>query len=1075
MFGNYLPEKLTFKMRLLLLPSYASLFYLNLKRNFSVVLLSFILMVCLLLISGSKTVSAQAVSEGDVAALSTFDGRDKGKTYTGAWVTVSRAKINGSVISKQSFAFEFYGDYQHPHRGFGLSSVRTISSLSRDVAEKTHNSLGNRYFINSKSIPNIRKLINTLDRKDQEIVYLICDLMSQQGFIERAMQFMLKGRSSDAKFVSFWKNPARVRELTQVGETCLRQVRRLVKFDPPSSQPILASSNAASRLAPAETKARQDRRRQCFANKKVNVSDQKLLKSLGFYKSTIDGVMGAGSKAAILRAEKLLGPWADDMNECLGAGERTILEAVDKQKSSVASCVFGEKSKAEVFQLYNQLRSNGLITQTLGNFYPYQFAGFLNLIGKLENDLVVRGYYNNYWESNRGRRDCWLDKVEINKLLELSGNKSKIAQSVASKANALQDKVARPTLGKDDVSSSSRAETCEANPKLCSVVQLCQIATEMRNGKKAWKETSSSAPFIELAKANGVQCGVPSAPIIVEKVLSCEDDPTLCSVVQLCSRATQVVDGEKSWSETEDRTKFVELAKSNGLQCGVPIEPQVADVLPTCDDDPKLCSVLQLCEKSTELSGDKKTWSSSAASANYVELAKLSGLQCGVQREPVVVAAEPTCDDNPELCSVVQLCERAAKVEDGVRKWTEEERFRSYIDAAKAAGLTCGVQPTPAVVAQVPNCKTDPTLCSVAELCAVSTSFDSEGKKGWNKSSELSKHVSLAREQGVTCGVAQKPTLVTSGETCDAKPSLCSLADLCRKAISFETGSLGWTTDPKLTLHVEFAQNAGISCGVPSSVTINNVITQAAPKRDVAKEQSFGSYTNRKALVIGNSQYSQQTPLKNPRSDAETIARSLEKVGFEVELAFDLSRRDLGRAITSFSSRAKEADISLFYFAGHGIEIDSRNYLIPTDAIMDDPAALKYDVIDLEEAIDAVAGSSKLSLVMVDACRDNPFNNQVAGLNRSLSRGLKVIETDAVSKNQIVSFAAESGQVAEDGTGSNSPYAQIFSELVVQPNLEVGKMFRQLSDKVAAVTAGRQMPVSRNRLSGEDIFFLIER
>lgn len=829
------------------------------------------------------------------------------------------------------------------------------------------------------------------------------------------------------------------------------------------------------RIVPAETKARQDRRRQCFANKKVNVSDQKLLKSLGFYKSKIDGVMGAGSKAAIVKAENLLGPWADDMDECLSAGERVILEVVDKQKSSGASCVFGKKSKSEVFHLYNQLRSDGLVKQSFGNFYPYQFAGFLNVIGNLENDLVVRGYYNYYWDSNRGRRDCWLDKVEITKLLELSGNKSKIAQSVASKANALQDEAEKPTLGKDDVSSRGSAETCDANPTLCSVVQLCQIATEMRNGKKAWKETSSSAPFIELAKANGVQCGVPSAPVIVEKILSCDDDPTLCSVVQLCSRATQIVDGEKSWAETEDRTKFVELAKSNGLQCGVPIEPQVANVLPTCDDDPKLCSVLQLCEKSTELSGNKKTWSSNAASAKYVELAKLSGLQCGVPREPVVVAAEPTCDDNPELCSVVQLCERAARVEDGVRKWTEEESFRGYIDAAKAAGLTCGVQPTPAIVAQVPNCKTDPTLCSVAELCTVSTSFDSEGNKVWNISSELSKHVSLAREQGVTCGVAQKQTLVTSVETCDTKPSLCSLADLCRKAISFETGSLGWTTDPKLTLHVEFAQNAGISCGVPSSATTNNVITQAAPKRDAAKEQSFGSYTNRKALVIGNSQYSQQTPLKNPRSDAETIARSLEKVGFEVELAFDLSRRDLGRAITSFSSRAKEADISLFYFAGHGIEIDSRNYLIPTDAIMDDPAALKYDVIDLEEAIDAAAGSSKLSLVMVDACRDNPFNNQVAGLNRSLSRGLKVIETDAVSKNQIVSFAAESGQVAEDGTGSNSPYAQIFSELVVQPNLEVGKMFRQLSDKVAEVTAGRQMPVSRNRLSGEDIFFLIER
>jgi uncharacterized caspase-like protein len=112
---------------------------------------------------------------------------------------------------------------------------------------------------------------------------------------------------------------------------------------------------------------------------------------------------------------------------------------------------------------------------------------------------------------------------------------------------------------------------------------------------------------------------------------------------------------------------------------------------------------------------------------------------------------------------------------------------------------------------------------------------------------------------------------------------------------------------------------------------------------------------------------------------------------------------------------------------------------------------------------------------MVDACRDNPFNTQVAGLNRSVSRGLKVIETDAVSKNQIVSFAAESGQVAEDGTDKNSPYAKAFSDLVVQPNLEVGKLFRQLSDSVSMLTNGRQVPVTRTRLSSEDMFFAIER
>ncbi|MDB4210761.1 caspase family protein [Ascidiaceihabitans sp.] len=455
--------------------------------------------------------------------------------------------------------------------------------------------------------------------------------------------------------------------------------------------------------------------------------------------------------------------------------------------------------------------------------------------------------------------------------------------------------------------------------------------------------------------------------------------------------------------------------------------------------------------------------------------------------EPVKSASkiieEPTCDEDPSLCSVVQLCERASYVDNGVRRWSDKQRstelravsLRRYVEIAKGAGLSCGVEPDPVVLAKVPNCEEKASVCSLAELCEVGTFFADNGKKAWRTDISASEHVTLAKQQGVSCGVMTNTVTSAAIATCEANPSACSLAELCRTAISFKTGSLSWSTDTALQPHVEFAQNAGISCGIPKPVVASNIITPPVDPVQVVKTTTLGKYTNRKALVIGNSQYSQQTPLRNPSSDAAEIARSLEEVGFEVELALDLTRRELGRAITRFSSNAKEADISLFYFAGHGIEIDGRNYLVPIDALMDDPSALEYDVIDLQKAIDAAAGSSKLSLVMVDACRDNPFNTQVAGLNRSVSRGLKVIETDAVSKNQIVSFAAESGQVAEDGTDKNSPYAKAFSDLVVQPNLEVGKLFRQLSDSVSMLTNGRQVPVTRTRLSSEDMFFAIER
>ena len=475
------------------------------------------------------------------------------------------------------------------------------------------------------------------------------------------------------------------------------------------------------------------------------------------------------------------------------------------------------------------------------------------------------------------------------------------------------------------------------------------------------------------------------------------------------------------------------------------------------------------------------TYELEALSPSLTSLSELTNAEKQIEKVSAFSTntRKPTCKVDPKLCSVVQLCDRASYVSNGARIWSEDPLLSDYVEVAKENGLGCGVQlagvKSPDVLTDVLNCAVEAGKCSLADLCSSATRFDGEGRLSWSTDPAVFEHVNLAKQQGVSCGVTVSEVISTLEDSCSRNPSSCSLSELCRKAISFETGSLSWSADVSLTPYVEFAQNAGITCGISKQVEVSGIDALQGLPEQATKKITLGRHTNRKALVIGNSQYSDQTPLRNPSSDASKIARSLETVGFEVELALDLSRRELGRSITKFSSRAKSADISLFYFAGHGIEINGRNFLVPTDAIMDDPAALKYDVIDLQEAIDAAAGSSKLSLVLVDACRDNPFSTQTAGLNRSLNRGLKVIETDDVSKNQIVSFAAESGRVAEDGNDVNSPYAKAFAELVVQPNLEVGKLFRQLSDSVSVLTNGRQVPVTRTRLSSEDMFFVIER
>jgi uncharacterized caspase-like protein len=127
----------------------------------------------------------------------------------------------------------------------------------------------------------------------------------------------------------------------------------------------------------------------------------------------------------------------------------------------------------------------------------------------------------------------------------------------------------------------------------------------------------------------------------------------------------------------------------------------------------------------------------------------------------------------------------------------------------------------------------------------------------------------------------------------------------------------------------------------------------------------------------------------------------------------------------------------------------------------------------LEDRISASLNTGKFSMVLIDVCRDNPFAGQLGSGTRLIGRGLSVVEVETGPVNQIVSFAAASGEVAEDGSGNNSPYATALIELLDEPNLEVGKMFRLLGERVSEMTGSKQQPVKRDNLRGEDIFLVV--
>ncbi|MDO6728618.1 caspase family protein [Marinovum sp. 2_MG-2023] len=225
----------------------------------------------------------------------------------------------------------------------------------------------------------------------------------------------------------------------------------------------------------------------------------------------------------------------------------------------------------------------------------------------------------------------------------------------------------------------------------------------------------------------------------------------------------------------------------------------------------------------------------------------------------------------------------------------------------------------------------------------------------------------------------------------------------------------------------------------------------------------------RVALVIGNSAYENAPRLDNPERDATAIADRLKQVGFEVTLGIDLDYRGFRRLIGKFAREASNSDISLVYFAGHGIELSGENYLIPTDALLEHEAEADIESISLQTLVEKAALARQLSIIMVDACRDNPWVSSIERLDktRSLSRGLAPLPDPG--RGQVVSFATAPGQTAADGEGDHSPYAESLLELLDEPGVEISFFFRRLRDSVRARTDGEQTPIFESDLPGREI------
>jgi uncharacterized caspase-like protein len=202
----------------------------------------------------------------------------------------------------------------------------------------------------------------------------------------------------------------------------------------------------------------------------------------------------------------------------------------------------------------------------------------------------------------------------------------------------------------------------------------------------------------------------------------------------------------------------------------------------------------------------------------------------------------------------------------------------------------------------------------------------------------------------------------------------------------------------------------------------------------------------RVALVIGNGEYQHEAALANPGNDAREVSTALKAIRFDdVEVVLDADLIAMQSALARFARKADGADLALIYYSGHGIEVDGRNYLIPTNAKLADAADVDFETVPMELVVAAVDRAGKAKMIVLDACRNNPFAARMiqrAG-RRAVGRGLALV---AAATGMLVAYSAKAGTTADDGpAGGTSPFTNAFLKFVAEPRLEVRLMLGRVS------------------------------
>jgi len=226
--------------------------------------------------------------------------------------------------------------------------------------------------------------------------------------------------------------------------------------------------------------------------------------------------------------------------------------------------------------------------------------------------------------------------------------------------------------------------------------------------------------------------------------------------------------------------------------------------------------------------------------------------------------------------------------------------------------------------------------------------------------------------------------------------------------------------------------------------------------------------SDRVALVIGNGAYENAAQLANPPNDASDVAKALRNIGFDVVEGHNLGKRDMEGKIREFGKKLDNANLALFFYAGHGLQVSGRNYLVPIDAKLDRPADLNFETFDVNVVLQQMEAEKRVNLVFLDACRDNPLARTLARSmgtrSAAVGQGLASIQG---AVGTMIAYATQPDNVAMDGEGRNSPFTTALLKYIQTPGLEVSSLMKRVRSDVVAATRDRQVPWDHSSLMGD--------